>query len=91
MQEKDVSKKFYVTKEQMLEILEKNVLPKAPFEIRILHTNDDKYFVTSFDTSNGKGTVLLPTTSEENDQKWVNTVMGQESDKCVTVKINIKL
>lgn len=91
MKEKDFSKKFYVTKEQMLEILEKNVLPRAPFEIRILHTNDDKYFVMSFDTIKGEGNVLLPTTSEENDQKWVNTVLGPKSDKCVTKKIDIKL
>lgn len=89
MKEKDFSKKFYVTKEQMLEILEKNVLPRAPFETRILHTNDDKYFVMSFDPIKGEGQVLLPTTSEENDQKWVNTVLGQ-SDKCVTEKITFK-
>jgi hypothetical protein len=89
MKEKDFTEKFYVTKEQMLEILKKNVLPKAPFEIRILHTNDDKYFVMVFNPSKGEGRVLLPTTYE--DEKWINTVLGKESDKCVTEKINIKL
>lgn len=59
MEENNFLEDFYVTKEQMLEILEKNVLPRAPFEIRILQPDDGKYIVMSFDTSKGEGEVLL--------------------------------
>ena len=87
MQEKD----FYLTKEQMLEILEKNVLPTYPFETRIIHTIDDKYIVMAFNPSKGEGQMIRPTTKEYNDEEWVNTVLGPKSDKCVTKKIDIKL
>lgn len=76
MKEKDFTEKFYVTKEQMLEILEKNVLPTAPFETRILHTNDDKYIVMVFNPSTGRGQVIQPTINEyDEDEEWIDNVM----------------
>lgn len=85
-------KEFYVTKEQMLEILKKNVLPTYPFETRILHTIDDKYIVMAFNPSKGEGQMISPKINEyDEDEEWLDTVLGPKSDKCVTEKIDIEL
>lgn len=58
MKEKDFLKKFYVTKSQLLKIIENTELPKAPKEIRILNVGNDKYLVFTYDTHKGEGYVL---------------------------------
>lgn len=58
MKEKDFLEKFYVSKSQLLGIIEDTELPKPPAEVRILHVGNDKYLVFTYDTHTGEGSVL---------------------------------
>lgn len=58
--EKDFQKQFYVTKKQMLEIIEKTEIPTGTDEIRILHIHGDNYIVMLFNNRTNEGNVLLP-------------------------------
>lgn len=45
MKENDILEKYYLTKSQLLEIIEDIELPKPPLEVRILRVDNDKYLI----------------------------------------------